>query len=253
VTHGGRWGPTPGGPLAGRRVVVTRERPGRLAELLAERGADVVHVPLIRITEPTDRGAALRAHLDRLDGFDWLVVTSVPGAERVGAAAATATVRLAAVGRSTADRLSTLAGRPVDVVPERQTAHDLAVALLATAAPGARILLAQADRADDGLAAALRDGGAAVTVCEAYRTELVRPRPGLVDDADALLLASGSAARAWVAAVGTWTPHLVVAIGPSTAAVAREVGLAVSGVAAEHSLEGLVAETERLALEGDEP
>ncbi len=235
------------GSLAGLRVLVTRERPGRLATLLEERGASVIHAPLIRVGDPADGGAALRAELRSLDRYDWLAVTSIPGAERVGRAAARAPVGLAAVGRSTATRLADLAGRPADVVPDQQTAAGLADALVSQAAPGARVLLAQADRAGPSLADALRAAGLHVTVCEAYRTELVAPPPGVVDDADVLLLASGSAARSWAAAIGPATPPLVVAIGPSTADVARALGLEVSAIASDHSVEGLVEATERLA------
>jgi uroporphyrinogen-III synthase len=38
---------------------------------------------------------------------------------------------------------------------------------------------------------------------------------------------------------------VIVAIGPSTAEIAGELGLKVSGVAADHTLEGLVTELER--------
>lgn len=234
------------GSLAGLRVLVTRERPGRLAALLEARGATVIHAPLVRVGDPLDGGAALRTELRALDRYDWLAVTSVPGAERVGRAAGDASVGLAAVGTSTAARLAELAGRPVDVVPDRQTAVGLADALVSLVAPGARVLLAQADRAGPALADALRAAGFDVTTCVAYRTELVAPPPGLADDADVLLLASGSAARSWVDAIGTAAPAMVVAIGPSTADVARAVGLDVSAIASDHSVEGLVEATERL-------
>ena len=72
------------GDLAGCRVLVTREQPGELGRMLAERGADVVHVPLIVVTESPDHGAALQRELDQLDRYSWLVVTSPAGAERVG-------------------------------------------------------------------------------------------------------------------------------------------------------------------------
>ena len=86
-------------PLAGCRVLVTRERPGELAALLEARGATAVHVPLIEVIEPVDAGAALGRELERLPEFDWLVVTSPAGAERVADAAADAPlVRLAVVG-----------------------------------------------------------------------------------------------------------------------------------------------------------
>ncbi|MBT7429357.1 MAG: hypothetical protein HN783_06060, partial [Ilumatobacter sp.] len=109
------------GELAGCRVLVTRERPGELGRMLAERGADVVHVPLIVVTDPPDHGAALQREFDRLDRYSWLVVTSPAGAERVGKVAALhPQIRLAAVGTATEQRLAALAGRPVDLVPHRQ-------------------------------------------------------------------------------------------------------------------------------------
>jgi uroporphyrinogen-III synthase len=234
-------------PLAGRRVLLTRERPGRLAELLEAEGAVPVHVPLIEVADPDDGGRALENELSRLESYDWLVVTSAPAAERVGAAAAsTPRVRLAAVGTTTASVLAAGSKRPIDVVPTVQRAEALAHELNRVATPSSRMLLAQADRAAPLLADELRAGGHDVATVVAYRTVLRRPDPGEVDGADALLLASGSAAEAWADAIGPRCPPVVVAIGPSTAAVAERCGLKVSGVAADHSLDGLVAELARL-------
>ena len=57
--------------------------------------------------------------LHRVDDFDWLVVTSQHGAQRVGrGGAAPRTSGSAAVGTKTADELAALAKRPVDVVPD---------------------------------------------------------------------------------------------------------------------------------------
>ncbi len=229
--------------LTGMRIVVTREHPGALARLLEERGATMLHVPTVAVVGPADGGAALGAELDRLDRYDWLIVTSPSGAERVGASAAGSSVRLAAVGAATADTLARLAGRPVDLVPPVQRAAALAAEF--ESIEPALVLLALADRASGELEAALGAAGHSVTRVTAYRTVAARvsaPRPA---SADALLLASGSAAESWAAGYGGWTPPIVVAIGPTTADAAREAGLKVDGVAADHSLTGLVAELER--------
>ena len=210
--------------------------------MLGDRGADVVHVPLIETTDPDDGGAALDVALGNLADHDWLIVTSAVGAERVGAAAKQHPgVALAAVGTTTASVLADLAWRPIDVVPDRQIAIELAAALnVRLRQEHVRILLAQADRAPDTLADLLRAAGHDVTVVTAYSTRLRVPEPGQLDDIDALVLASGSAAASWVAALGTDAPPVVVAIGPTTAQVAQELGLKVSAIAAEHSLAGLV-------------
>jgi uroporphyrinogen-III synthase len=67
-----------------------------------------------------------------------------------------------------------------------------------------------------------------------YTTVELHPPP---PEGDVALLASASAARAF-AATGARLP--VVAIGPQTAAEARERGLEVVAVAAAHDLDGLV-------------
>ena len=216
--------------------------------MLEQRGALVIHVPLIAIEEPLDGGEQLASELDEIDRYDWLVVTSPAGAERVAVAAESGRVRLAAVGTSTADTLARGAGRDVDLVPSRQRADALADELIRLAGPDTwRVLVAQGDLADGTLVDRLRTAGHQVTDVVAYRTVARRPEVrGLVDvgDADALALASGSAARSWVDAFGVRAPQVVVAIGPTTARVAAEIGLKISSVAADHSLEGLVVELE---------
>jgi uroporphyrinogen-III synthase len=226
---------------------VTRERPGELAELLRARGAAVIHVPLIATCEPVDGGAELRATLSVLHTFDWLVVTSAAGAERVGdAAARSPDTRLAAVGSATARALRSAAGRPVDLVPGVQRADRLAEELVAALGPvPKRVLVVQADRADDTVTERLAAARHLVTTVVGYRTVLQTPDPSALAGADALLLASGSAARAWVGAVGVDGPPIVVAIGPTTAGVAEQLGLKVTATATDHSLDGLVIELER--------
>jgi uroporphyrinogen-III synthase len=235
-------------PLVGCRVLVTRERPGRLAQLLEARGAFVVHVPLIEVVEPPDAGMALRSELARLDEFDWLVVSSTAGAERIAPAVkAVPTIRVGAVGTATAEELLLRTGHSADLVPSVQRAEALAEGLNA-AAGGChwRILVAQADRAETTLVDRLREGGHDVTAVIAYSTVLRTPDPLELEGIDALLLASGSAAHAWVDAVGDRQPPIVVAIGPTTAATARGLGLKVTATAADHSLDGLVTALEQV-------
>lgn len=232
------------GSLEGRRVVTTRDEPGRLEELLGALGIDVVHVPLIEIVDAP--GDALADALDRIHEFDWVAVTSQHGAARVAPALVRhPDVRTAAVGTRTAAVVAELAGRPVTVVPDRQTAADLAAALPDPGPGDRRILVAQADRADPLLVERLRSRGYDVEAVVAYSTRLRAPTPadlGVVRDADAVVFASGSAAEAWAQAIGTATPPLVIVIGPTTARAATEAGLQVTSVAADHSLEGLASE-----------
>lgn len=254
ATPGGGSMPADASPrsLRGRRVVTTRQRRGELDRMLARAGADVVHVPLIETTGPADGGVALAAALDRVDAFDWVVVTSPEGAARVAPALAGGGARIATVGRRTAEVIADLSGRRPDVVPDRQTAVDLVAAM---PAPGRsnRLLLAQADLADPAHAAAFAALGYEVTTVVAYRTVLRSPshaerRAALTSDA--VTFASGSAARSWHDAIGRATPPIAVAIGPSTAAVADELGIKITHTAADHSIAGLVDEVVRALAPG---
>jgi uroporphyrinogen-III synthase len=220
------------GPLAGRRVAVTRPEAGELGARLAGLGAHVVHVPLIEIADPADGGRALRRALARLAAFDWLAVTSANGAARVGPHAADhAGVRLAAVGPATARVLAAAAGRPVDLVATVPRVEGL----LAEFPPApARVLIAQADRAGASLADGLTAAGHHVEAVAAYRTIVRRPAPAELAElaaVDAVVFASGSAATGWVTALGSTAPSVVVAVGPATARVARSQGLRVTHVA----------------------
>jgi uroporphyrinogen-III synthase len=235
-------------PLLGRTIVTTRDQPGALDALLARLGADVVQMPLIEITEAPDDGAALADALERIDTFDWVVVTSRHGAERVADAVRGSSIRLAAVGTSTAAVLAERSGRPVDLVPSVQHATALVEAF--PDGPWS-VLVAQADRAADTVVSGLRGRGCDVVVCTAYSTRLRMPTDAeraAALEADAVAFASGSAVEAWVEAIGTRTPPIVCVIGPTTESAATRSGLKVSTVAADHTVQGLArALTELLA------
>ncbi len=229
--------------LAGRRVVVTRaaEQADELAGLLQQVGAIPVVIPLIAIVADASgvqQLAGLAGH--GLAGFEWVVVTSPNGASAlVDAAPSQISGRVAAIGAATADALRA-GGVAVALVPQVQSA----VGLLADfpVAPST-VLVVQAANADLALADGLRERGADVTVVAPYRTVAARVNAAqqlAALAADAVLFASGSAARAWADVFGDSTPPIVVAIGPLTAAAATNAGLKVAVIAADHSLSGMV-------------
>lgn len=226
--------------LAGRTIVVTRPvaqaRP--LVEDLERLGADVAVVPLVEIV-PVDDRAALDAAGARLEGYDWVVFTSANGVAAFGdRLPARGAPRIAVVGPATADSVRALGLEPAHV--GRGTGEDLAAEL--EGVDGARVLLLQADLAGPEVASVLRGREASVDVVTAYRT--LPRRPGddelaVLDRSDAIVLASGSAARS-LATVGGARGALCVCIGPKTAEVAREVGLRVGLVADEATSQGII-------------
>jgi uroporphyrinogen III methyltransferase/synthase len=227
-------------PLEGRRIVVTRPRKQAeaLAGTLRGLGADALVFPLVEIKPADDLDAIAAADPG---AYDWVVFTSASAVATVGAGLrhATGDVRVATVGPATAEAVRTLGVEPA-FVPERFAAEEIASGLEPLA--GTRVLLPQADIANPGLAEELRRRGATVDALTAYRTvEVERTSEELTQlrAADAVVLASGSAARS-LARQGGAGPALVVCIGPKTAEVARAEGLEVGLVAPEATSEGII-------------
>jgi uroporphyrinogen-III synthase len=189
--------------LEGRSVVITRSiaQNESLRRLLEARGARVVEVPLIAVVEPDDEGRERDEVLQRFEDFDWIVVTSPNGADRVApflsAAHAAGDAKrfplLAAVGEATARSV----GTPVALCAEPARSDVLAQQF---PEGSGSVLVVQGNLADNQLSDDIEAKGWTVTRVVAYRTVHLRPTkemmlPAL--SADVLLLASGSAATAW--------------------------------------------------------
>jgi uroporphyrinogen-III synthase len=227
--------------LHGRTVVITRatEQSDATVEVVESFGAKALVVPLIEVVDDPVVLAELAA-VD-LGAVDWVVVTSPNGAERVAALLpVSAPPQVAAVGAATAAALPRC-----DLVPRTQSAAGL---LEEMPTGDGRVVVVQAFHAAATLVDGLRRLGWQARPFAPYRTQSVRPtaaarRAALA--ADAVLLASGSAARAWVEAFGQHTPPVVVAIGEQTAAAAEAGGLKVHAIAADHSVYGMLVTLSR--------
>lgn len=243
----------PDTPLAGRRIVVTRprEHAEALAGELEHLGAATLVMPLLQIEPMQDADAILLdSVLSDVAAYDWIVFTSANGVAAVQEhlAGRLAGAKIAAVGPATAAAVRALGVEPA-FVPVNYAAAEIVDGL--GELDGRRVLLPQADIADPWLADRIRAAGAEVDAVVAYRTVAVDPSvveaAALEEGVDAVVLASGSAARSLAAlaakfpGVAKSLQHtLLVAIGPKTAEAAREVALPVGVVADEASSEGII-------------
>ncbi len=247
--------------LSGRRIVNTRaaHQAGELNRLLCSRCAEALPYPCIAIAPPLETvplDNALRSAVS--GGFDWLVLTSANSAlalserlhELSHGPAELSGVAVAAVGPATAEAAQTLLGVQVSVLPEKYIAESLAQALRPV--PGMRVFLPQADLARPVLAEELAAAGADVTAVVAYRTV---PGTGGVNlplllsthSIDAITFASASAAQNFAQrfdSAGGSRSDLegvcIACIGRIAAQAAESVGLKVSTVPSEYTLEELV-------------
>jgi uroporphyrinogen-III synthase len=242
------------GPLAGRRVLVTRtrEQAEGLVDRLHAAGASVAVVPLITTVPIADPEAIARlaAEVVAAPPPRWVAFTSATAVRLVLGAAGVAALSgllVAAIGPATAAALEAEGAR-VDLVATDPDADGLAAGMLRRGMSGATVWLPIAEGARGRFAESLTNAGASVIVQHIYRSIMPAPAPqrlraALAGGVDAITLTSGSTARNLVQAMGPdgLPPGVViVCIGEQTAAEARASGLGVHGVAEVASVEGLV-------------
>ena len=258
-------------PLFGKRVLVTRarEQASSAAALLRERGADPVVVPTIEIHAPSDPSAMIDAVQSMSERYDWVVLTSANGVDRLWAemrrqgrdARAFGHAKIAAIGPGTAAALERC-GVTADVIAKEHRGEALAAEVLAAmgsvAGAGApRVLLARAEVARDVVPDALRAAGCEVDVVSVYKTRSP-PRPLLEalssllegGEIDAVTFTSSSTVEHLcdaleARAVPLLAKTTVASIGPITTETARKRGLRVDVTAAEYTLPGLVSALEK--------
>ena len=254
-------------PLFGKRVLVTRarEHAGSAASLLRERGADPVVVPTIEIHPPSDPSAMIDAVPSMGERYDWVVLTSANGVERLWAemkrqgrdARAFGKAKIAAIGPGTAVALERC-GLIADLVAREHRQEALAAELLAEAsARPARVLLARAEVARDALPDTLRAAGCEVDVVSVYKTR--SPPRAILEGLSALLEAGEIDAVTFTSsstvdhlcdalearAVALLAQTCVASIGPITTETAQKRGIRVDVTAAEYTMLGLVGSLEK--------
>jgi uroporphyrinogen III methyltransferase/synthase len=253
-------GPTKGGatrdrlswwesrPLYGWRVLVprTKDQAGAMSERLRAYGAVAVEVPTIAVEPPRTPTQMERAIKGLVTGrYEWIVFTSTNAVRAVRErfeefgldARAFAGVKIACVGQATADAVRAFGIKP-ELLPSGEESSE---GLLGDFPPFDdvldpinRVLLPRADIATETLSSGLREMGWEVDDVTAYRTVRAAPPAAEIRDAiksggfQAVCFTSSSTVRNLVGIAGK--PHaktIVAAIGPQTAATAREFGLRV--------------------------
>lgn len=256
-------------PLAGLRIVVGRARhqASALSSGLRELGAEVIEIPFIEIRKPRSY-QPLDTALKNLQDYDWLILTSVNGADalwkRIRKLGLTKRhfkhLKVAAIGPATKKAIEKC-GIKVNVVPEEYVAESVVESLRDQVA-GKRVLLARARVARDVIPRELRKLGAKVDAVEAYetvipRSSLTRLRAILKNSnrrPDVITFTSSSTVRNFANLTGKNVRRgrprprkasplddvRFVSIGPVTSSTLRELGLPVDLEAKEYTIPGLI-------------
>jgi uroporphyrinogen-III synthase len=246
-------------PLSGWRILTTRasKQSGGLAAPLREMGAEVVEIPTIEIKPPSSY-KALDAALRNIAKYDWLILTSVNGAEALFARLKKlriapdklAHLQVAAIGPATQREIE-MNNLEVAVMPERYIAESV-VEALKDKTKGKRVLLVRAKVARDVLPIELRKSGAKVDVAEAYETQVPKGAKAKLNRLfsndssrpDIVTFTSSSTATNFLALLEKDHWHglreiWLASIGPVTSDTLRQAGFKPNIEALEYTMEGL--------------
>jgi uroporphyrinogen III methyltransferase/synthase len=248
-------------PLFGKRIVVTRSRnqASELVRRLSELGADVLEVPTIHI-KPAKNTGPLREAIEHIGTYDWLVFTSLNGANAFFReffkihpdVRELGLIKIATIGAVTAQKLEDL-HLSVDLQPAEFTSEALLEQFKkAVSCENLKFLLPRADLADERLARGLEALGAIVDDLDAYQTVPDdEDRNGhrarlLTEGADLITFTSSSTVANFcklvdVPALRQQFPKMrFVSIGPQTTQAMVAQGLKITAEAEVHTIPGLV-------------
>ncbi len=172
------------GSLEDKTVVVTRapDQAEELISLLKRVGAEVIHLPVIKIVEPKS-WVAFDREIARIDDYDWVIFSSANGVRffcnRLKSLNESPFVlndkRVAAVGERTKAALNDF-GVHVELVPDLFTAEGLVDEFSNKSIVGSKILIPRGQAGRDVLSDGLKALGARVLTVEIYRNQPIMNR-----------------------------------------------------------------------------
>ncbi len=253
-------------PLFGQRIVVTRPfgRDGgtpSLPKRLADLGAEVLDIPVIKIVPTSDKQNIVDMLLG-LNAYDWLVFTSANGVavffdfffKRFQDLRDLGGARIAAVGPATAAKLREL-HLQVDLTPDEALGVKIAGAFTREqSVENLKMCLLRAGEANPDLPRELEMLGAIVDDIAIYHTVAeTEDSSGAGADllergADWITFTSGSTVEHFHARfdlpklLKTFPQIKLASIGPETSKAIRALGLTPALEAGEHTTDGLIAE-----------
>ncbi len=234
------------------RILVTRPRlqADGFMDGLRVAGFEPIHFPVIEI-RPMDDNSELDRAIGELEGYEWVVFTSVNGVDiffsRLPAGARLP--RVAAIGPKTAQAVKAHGVTP-EFVPEEYVAESILPGL--GNVNGKRILLPRAEIARKALPEAIEAAGGTAHEIAVYQTLPAVPDAdglaALKSGVDWITFTSPSTVENFVEIVrrhGMDALHLpgkprIACIGPITERAARGEGFEVALVAKEYTTEGLI-------------
>ena len=247
-------------PLFGQRILVTREHTEGF-DLLEELGAEIVEFHTIRIVPPDDWSELDKA-IEKIDTYNWLVLTSVNGVkfffrrliERDRDIRDLKGVKICAVGTKTAEAINKH-GIKVDLIPKQFNAEGLVEAFTkengSERLDGLKILLPRAQDARALFPEKIKKLGGEIDVFTAYKAV----KPAIHGKRMKRFLKEGKITIATFTSAATFNNFMeimgedaigllkdvtIAVIGPVTAKAVEKEGLKVDIMPEEATVEAMV-------------
>ena len=227
-------------PLNGKRIIITRPhgRGESLSTRLRDLGAEVIHLPTIRLS-------TLHGSLDGVDlaGWDWIGFTSVTGVNTFFELLAKTgrdireigTAKIAAIGSATAESIRAH-GLKVDYIPEIFDSQNLAEGLAKTAES---VLMFRAENGSEDISRILNNYGIRNKQVCIYRTDYVK-LVHVPKFTDIIIFTSASTVQGFCQSVSTMREVKAVCIGRQTADEAVRQGFSGVVIAEQADIDSLV-------------
>lgn len=248
-------------PLFGKRIVVTRTRhqAGGLTKQLSQLGADVIELPTIKITEPSNL-LEFGELVQDCYTYDWIIFSSPNGVDAFfkmfyklySDARSIGGAKIACIGPGTAEKVKEY-HLAVDLMPEKFVAEGLIAKFKRDeSVEHLKMLWVRAEEAREVIARDLAKMGAIVDEAKAYRTVPEREDNQSAiarmteEGADIITFTSSSTVECFFA-LGLELPKgiKIASIGPVTTEAIKARGLKIDIEAKEHSIPGLVKAIEK--------
>ena len=253
-------------PLFGVKVAVTRPKEliSGLADMLRQKGAEVLELPAIR-TEPVSDNSRLEESIQHLKNgvYDWIVFTSPSGVRifldqlyESGDMRMLSGIQIAVIGQGTRKALAQY-GLKADFIPSVYDGRTLGRELAEILKPASHILIPRAAIGNQELVEELSSvEGVRITDVATYDTVYEASR--VIDereafesgDIDFAVFTSASTVRGFAASVGNmdFSKVKAICIGKQTRAEAERLGLH-TWVSEKATLESLIDRLEEAAAE----
>lgn len=238
--------------LKGKKVLITRPeaQASEFITILNKSGADPVLLPTIEISA-SDNKEEQENTIDKLDRYDWIIFTSTNAVhfffEQANPEMLPEDLNVAAVGKKTKRALEEK-GVDTDFMPATFTAEALISGLPLSKAE--KVLYPMSEKAlKDKLSHILKEKGVVLSSVIFYQNRPLLHPPEKIREIfnrgiDFITFTSGSTTKGLAENLSNANIQLkdekVICIGPKTAKSAEEAGFRVSGVAEEHTVEGLM-------------